>query len=241
MALEMELDYRLRWLDFDRYNRIQPVSVLDICQDVATLQAEEMGIGRDDMMRKGVFWVIVRMKYEILQEPKHSQVMHVRTWPHSPSGFSFLRDFTFCDDDGTMLLKATSEWVLMNAESRKFAKMRDHYAGPYDFLEDRAFDAKPKKIANFESGNLPVYTTTPTYSDIDLNGHVNNARYPSFVVNALNPQAEGSIRTLQIDYRHEVMPDAPLSIHTLVEDGQILSKGVREDGNTAFACCIELK
>ena len=45
MGLEMELDYRLRWLDFDRYGRLQPVTVLDICQDMATLQAEDMGIG----------------------------------------------------------------------------------------------------------------------------------------------------------------------------------------------------
>ena len=77
-------------------------------------------------------------------------------------------------------------------------------------------------------------------TDIDLNGHVNNARYPRFVIDALNPGDEGSVRSFQIDYRHEVMPGAPLAVHTLVEDGRVLSKGVREDGNVAFACAIEL-
>jgi len=241
MAFEMERDYRLRWLDFDRYGRIQPVSVLDLFQDAATLQAEDMGIGRDDMLKTGVFWVIVRMKYEIVQQPRHFQKVSVRTWPHTPTSFSFLRDFHMRDEDGNLLIKASSEWVLMNLESRRFERMKDHYDGPYDFVEERSFSEKPRKIATFDEGNRPVCTIAPSYSDIDLNGHVNNARYLGFVVNALNPGPEGALRTLQIDYRHEVMPDAPLTVHTLVEGKTVKSKGVREDGNTAFICAIELE
>ena len=241
MALGMEIDYRLRWLDFDRYGRILPTTVLDICQDIATLQAEDMGIGRDDMIAKGVFWAIVRFKYEVVREPRHFQVVHVRTWPHSPSSFSFQRDFAICDEAGDLLVKATSEWVLMSVETRKFAKMKAYYDGPYDFSDERAFDAKPRKAPSFDEGNRPAVTVEPAYSDIDLNGHVNNARYPHFVIDALNPGPQGCVKTFQIDYRHEVMPGAPLSVHTLVEDGRVLSKGVREDGNVAFACAIELK
>ena len=240
MGLEMELDYRLRWLDFDRYGRLQPVTVLDICQDMATLQAEDMGIGHDNMMEKGVFWAIVRLKYEIVREPEHFQVVRVRTWPHTPTSFSFLRDFHISDQDGNLLVKASSEWVLMDFQTRKFAKLKDHYAGPYDFCEDRAFETKPRKIASFEDENRPVFTVVPSYSDIDLNGHVNNARYASFVVDALNPGPEGAIHTLQIDFRHEALPGSPLTVHTLVQEGAVLSRGVREDGNVSFACAIEL-
>ena len=240
MGLELQLDYRLRWLDFDRYGHLQPVTVLDICQDVATLQAEHMGIGRDDMMQNGVFWAIIRFKYEIMREPEHFQVVHVRTWPHTPTSFSFLRDFLISDQDGNVLVKAASEWVLMDYQTRKFAKLKDHFDGSYDYCEDRAFYAKPRKIASFEDGNRPAFMVVPSFSDIDLNGHVNNARYPGFVVNALNPGPENAIRTLQIDYRHEALPESPLTVHTLVQDGTVLSKGVREDGNVAFACAIEL-
>lgn len=240
MALELSLDYRLRWLDFDRYGRIQPTTILDMMQDAATVQAEQMGIGRQDMLAKGVFWVIVRTKFEIVRQPRHFQTVTVRTWPHSPSRFSFQRDFTLSDEKGEVLVKATSEWVLVDLESRKFAKMSYYYDGSDDFSEDRAFDEKPRKLPDFE-GNRPVRVMTPTYSDIDLNGHVNNARYPSFVIDALEPGPEGAVKTLQIDYRHEVLPDAPLAVHLSVEEGVVRSKGVREDGNVAFACAIELE
>jgi len=239
MAMEMELDYRLRWLDLDRYGRIQPVTVLDLCQDVATLQAEDMGIGRDDMLKQGVFWAVVRLKYEIVREPGSYATVRVRTWPHTPSRFSFLRDFTISDTAGDLLAKATSEWVLMNVQTRKFVRMSDHYNGPTDFIEDRAFQKKPRKIVTFDEGNRPVHTVVPAFSDIDVNGHVNNARYPRFAVDALNPGEQDAIRSFQIDYRHEVLPGQPLHMHTLVQGANVLQKGVREDGQVAFACALE--
>ena len=240
MALYREQDYRLRWLDFDRYGHIQPVTVLDLFQDAATLHADELGMGRNDMMASGVFWVVVRSKYEVVREPTQFQMVRIRTWPRKPTSFSIPRDFTMCDEAGNLLIKATTEWVFVNAETRKFARLKDHYRGPADFCDDRAFDDKLRKVPAFDEGNRPVVEIAPAFSDIDLNGHVNNARYPHFVIDALNPTESYAVKTFQIDYRYEVLPDKPLAMHTLVEDGLVLSKGVREDGTVAFASAIEL-
>lgn len=240
MALGMEIDYRLRWMDFDRYGRLQPAAVLDMFQDVATIHAEDMGIGRDAMLPHGVFWAVVRLKLEIVKEPAHFQTVTVRTWPHTPTRFSFLRDFTMYDEAGDLLVKAMNEWVLMDVESRKFVSVKDYYDGSDDFDEARVFERKPRKIADFEQGNRPQVVVVPRCSDIDVNGHVNNARYANYVIDALNPGEADVIKTLQIDYRHEVLPNAPLTMHTFVEDGLVLSKGVGEDGVTSFASKIEL-
>ena len=239
MAMEMSLDYRLRWLDFDRYGRMRPEAILDMFQDVATLQADSMGIGFDDVLAHGVFWAVVRMKYEVLRDPKHYQVLTARTWPHTMRTFSFMRDFELRDEAGDVLVKASSEWVLMDLEARKFTNVKNVYDGPTDFVTDRAFDGKIRKVPDFEEDNHPVYEVVPAYSDIDINGHVNNARYTNFVLDALNPGEEGSVKTLQIDYRHEALPGEPLAVHTRIEDDRALFKGVRPDGNSAFACAIE--
>lgn len=240
MALGMELDYRLRWMDFDQYGRMQPASVLDIFQDMATMQAGDMGIGRDDMLKSGVFWAVIRSKFEILRAPSHYQVVTVRTWPHSPTRFSFMRDFTMRDEADNPLIKASTEWVLMDAKTRKFTSVKGYYHGPDDFDEARAFERKPRKLPDFEEGNRPVCTVVPSYSDIDVNGHVNNAMYANYVINALNPSENGTMKSFQIDYRHEVLPGVPLAMHTLVEEGRVLSKGVNPDGQIAFASLIEL-
>ena len=37
------------------------------------------------------------------------------------------------------------------------------------------------------------------------------------------------------------MPHVPLHVHTLVEDGRVMSKGVNDQGDIAFACLVELR
>ena len=240
MALQMQRDYRLRWMDFDRYGRLQPAAVLDLFQDMAVLHAEELGIGRDAMLERNVVWVVVRTKMEIVRQPSHFQVVTVRTWPHSLSKFSFIRDFALCDEDGELLAKASQEWVLMDVTTRKFASAKDSYTGPTDFCEERMFPKKARKAPSFDEGNRPVVQVVPGYTDIDVNGHVNNAMYADYIVNAYSPGEDDCIKTLQIDYRYEVLPNEPLALHTLVEGNQVLVKALDGAGTVAFAAVLEL-
>lgn len=240
MALQMERDYRMRWMDLDRYGHVQPFAIMDMLQDLAILQAEDMGIGRTAMDPRGVFWAIIRLKYEVLREPRHFEHVIVRTWPHSPSRFSFMRDFDLRADNGEVLVRCTTEWVLMDKESRKFVSVRDVCEANGDYLEERAFESKPRKIADFEEDPDKAFVVVPRYSDIDVNGHVNNAKYANFAIDALDPHGEMAVRTFQIDYRHEVFPGEPLSMFTQRDGSEVLAKGVRGDGATAFACKIEL-
>ena len=149
MTIAMERDYRLLWMHFDRYGRMQPAAMLEIFQDLAIAHAEELGIGRSAMLEKNVVWVVIRTKLEVLREPKYNTIVTARTWPHSLSKFSFIRDFTIRDEQGELLVKATQEWVLMNFETRRFSSAKDAYHGPHDFDEARAFEQKPRKISDF--------------------------------------------------------------------------------------------
>ena len=175
----------------------------------------------------------------MVRNPQYFSKVTVRTWPHSLSRFSFLRDFEMRDEEGGLLVVASQEWVLMDVETRKFASVKDFYTGPMDFCEDRVFEKKARKAPSFDEGNRPDYVIVPGYSSIDLNGHVNNAIYAGFVIDALNPGPEGDLKTMQIDYRHEVLPDRSLTVHTLVEEGRSLSKGVNEDSVVAFGAVME--
>ena len=240
MATSMQLDYRLRWMDFDRYGRIQPCSVLDIFQDVATVQAATMGMSNVDLDAKGVFWVVVRMKYEVVRQPERLQVVKARTWPHTPSRYSFLRDYDMTDDQGNVLIKASSEWVILDKQTRSFAKIATIYDGSEELCEERVFERKLRKIPAFESDPSLTRVIVPAYSDCDQNGHVNNAKYANFAIDALEPDAACAVRSFQIDYRHEVWPDVPLEIQMAKQDGQVLAKGINADGDIAFVCAIEL-
>ena len=232
-------DYRLRWMDFDRYGRIQPLAIFDIFQDVALYQSEAMGIGYEAMMAHRVFWAIIRQKVEIVRQPDHYQVVTARTWPHSLSRFSFTRDNSLRDEAGNLLAKASAEYVLMDIDTRKFVKATDILHDDYVFDDARAFEGKLRKLPDFDADEGGISVITPSYSDMDKNGHVNNAMYARFVMDALAPEEAKELRSFQIDYRHEVLAGAPLAMHTHWEGCNAQVKGVREDGEIAFACMLE--
>ena len=240
-VLGLSLDYRLRWMDFDRFERIQPFAIMDMFQDVALHQSEDMGIGYEDMMAHHVFWAVIRQKIEIIRNPGHYQMVRARTWPHSLTRFSFMRDNSLRDDDGNLLAKCSAEYVLMNIDTRKFVKVTDILQNTYAFDEARAFEGKLRKLPDFEADEGGIYTVIPSYSDVDKNFHVNNALYARYAIDALVPDETLTLRTLQIDNRHEVIEGAPLAMHTR-KDGTLMQvKGVREDGEIAFACKLEFE
>ena len=238
MPIGLEREYRLRWMDFDRYSRLKPQAVFDILQDVATIQAKDMGIGDDVLLKNGVFWVVTRMKIQIVQNPQRHDCVIARTWPHTQTKLSFLRDYSIRGLDGTLLVKATSEWVLMDLKNRTFASPLTVYDGPQDFDEARSFASKPKKIKNFEEDPATGIRITPAFSEIDQNGHVNNAMYPKLVADVLAYGPGDAPNTLQIDFRHEIIAGSSITLYTCCDELGTRVKGVRDDGEIAFMALL---
>ncbi|MDO5118103.1 MAG: thioesterase [Eggerthellaceae bacterium] len=241
MLFALERDYRLRWMDFDRYGRLKPQAVLDLFQDVATIHAKEMGFSDEDLLAKGIFWVVTRIKLAFLKQPKRLSCVTVRTWPHTQTKLSFLRDFTITDEAGELIAKATSEWMVISLEKRSFASALLAYDGPKDFDEARTFESKPKKIKNLEKDPDSSVVVTPGFSDFDQNGHLNNAMYARLILDAIELDETHAIESLQIDYRHEVLVGSTLLLESLHEDGAIKVRGLLEDSQIAFMALVETK
>lgn len=240
MTIGYEQTYQLRTGDFDRYAHLLPSSILDVFQDVAGVNAEQVpGMTWKELSDAGLFWVVTRIKYEVIETPAlHEQVI-ARTWPLAPTRLGFQRDYTMRKLDGGLLVKCSSDWILMDYKTRSFASARDFYNGPNDFSEEKVFDKKLRKIKTFEPEDEGTQFDV-SFVDIDINGHVNNSKYPNFVLNALNLAEGETIKTFQIDYRHELRPGNKVTIHSKKEGNIITSLGMNPEGDCMFETQIEL-
>ncbi len=233
-------EYILRASDFDKYDKIKPSAVLDLFQDAAGQHAEEIGVGFADLIKHGYMWVLVRTKFEIINAPTRYQKVVINTWPLPPNRINYKREYSIKDQGGNLLIKGSSEWVVIDSVKRRFLSVPDLYPFKDGFHEEVMFEDKLQKIRDFEI-DCDCHTVNAGFSDLDVNGHVNNTKYANYAIDAINPSADDTIRCFQIDYRKEVMQGTQLNVYYLREDGLITVKGLNNDGDIMFACKIDFK
>jgi acyl-ACP thioesterase len=233
-------DYTLRANDFDKYDRILPSSVLSIFQDAAGRHGEEIGVGFKEMIERNYLWVIVRVKFEIVKQPKRYQKVNIKTWPFEPKRFSYRREYLITDESGESLIKGTSEWVIIDSVKRSLVSAPNLYSITDGYYEEMMLDKKIAKVPDFEATGAP-HEVTPAFTELDLNNHVNNTKYANYVLDAISPNEDDILKTFQIDYRKEVMEGEPLEVFYTRQDGGILAKGLNKNGDTMFACKLEME
>ncbi len=231
--------FDLRTSDFDANKKLLPSAVLDLFQVAAGEHANILGCGIDSLIKRDLLWVLVRTKYTVIKQPKMFSTVRVKTWPLPPSRVGFQRDYLMEAEDGTPLIKASSDWVIINSKTRRIAPAGDIYPQGLNYIEDKNFEGRLPKISDFEAGECAM-TVTPGYSQLDMNGHVNNTKYANYVVDALRPTTE-EIVDFQIDYRQEVKCGEKLNLY-LNKDGDIATvKGVSDGGDLKFTAQMKIK
>ena len=229
---------RLRASDFDCNRQIKPSAILDLFQEAAGAHAKELGIGFEDILERKLLWVITKEKFEILKSPPmHSEVV-VHTWPHEPSRITFERDYLVESVDGEPLVKGTSEWVIVSAETRKIVSVKDLY--PLEsYVAEKLFEGKFSKIGDFETVSYEG-NAKPAFCDLDMNCHVNNIKYADFILNTIDLK-DREIEFFQLDFHREVKKGDDIKLCFCDNGEEILVKGLNEAGEKMFCAQIKVK
>lgn len=178
----MELIYRKQYTIgdncTDRYGRVKPSQILFFAQDAATSQCRKLGLDWDSMAQKGMFWAVTRTRIKIHRLPQLGETVTVETWPMTNTRVAYPRAMAMYDQKGELLIQTVSLWVLMDMEKRSMILPRK---SGLDFHGlDRGNElALPASLALGAVQGSRVRTVS--YTDLDINGHLNNARYMDWV------------------------------------------------------------
>ncbi len=226
----------LRESCFDAYGNLLPREVLSLFENLAGHHAEALGVGFAAMLERNLLWVIRNIRYQVCGELVPGSEVVGMTWPLPQTKVGFVREYLICDGDGNALIKGTSSWVLIYADSRQLAVEADVYPKGEHCLA-RNFEEKTRRIRDFEAEETAV--VCPDASAIDANEHVNNTCYADFVHRALGGFG-GRIDTFQIDYQREVLCGEEVHLYAAKNEDSALVKGICKE-EKAFACCVTLK
>lgn len=221
--------FTLATRDCDLCGTWRPSAVLEAMQEAACAHCDRMACGRNDLLRRGIAWVVVRTELSLRRCARIGEKVSVGTFPTRQRLRLFPRFFTFTGENGDEIGNASSLWVLMDLEKRC---MLDPSA--LDFrVPDNSGMNPPLR---YPSAAKPVSGTTvtslyvPAWSDLDVNGHVNNARYADWLCNALGTEAMRSqyISSLVLDYDLECLPDDRLLFSLTRAGSHFFMRGTRE-------------
>ena len=238
---KFEQDFAVPTYCFDINSRMRPAAFFEIAQDLAVNGATMVGAPDPVLKKKGVVWILIRMHVHYDRLPKLYESVKLQTWHAGVAGPLFIRDYLFLTPDGQPLIRATSSWGLMDVENRTLARADRIFdiLPPEPQHPDHALESNAPKIV-WPAGVLPDLVTTHNvmYSDVDYNGHANNARYPVWAYDALPPEVaeSGSITDFYINYNRELHPSDVAELRRLpLADGAWLVEG-SHDGMQSFIC-----
>ncbi len=210
-------------------------------QGVTGAHAQSIGFGGGDILRKGYAWVISRYRLSVTKLPKLFDKFTITTWRSGESGNFAVREFVIKDENGIILMQATSSWMLINY-------IKKEPVSPSELLPGYPINPERALLDNFSP--IPEISE-PQYkkefvvrrSDLDMNNHVNNSIYSSWILEAGEDMNEGrELKDIILNFKGEarygetvislgeIDKESGRLIHKLVgkESGKEITRGITE-------------
>jgi len=229
----------VRFGAIDKSDRLTLNSIFNFFQEAAISHAENLGVGRDDMARTGQAWILSRMSVLVNRRPNYCDTITVRSWPRGWDKLFAIRDYEIRDKNDTAVVSARSAWLIVDKEKRRPLR-------PQSVMDNLPLNEGLEALSSETDGaagliereNLQKSVERKAlYTDLDANGHVNNARYVQWIEDTLDPQLlenAGKLR-MDINYLNEIFRDEIVELFSV----PIYSEDGPENASADYAFAFE--
>lgn len=230
--------FKVRTYEADYLNRLKINSLLNYMQEAAATSANRLGFGYDQLKPKHKFWVLSRLIVELYDKIRFDEEITIETWPKSVHKLLALRDFLFWNSEGILFGKATTAWLLIDSNSQRPVSPMSANIGSHHFDLPAAIENTPEKMNEPASKTL-IAQRQVVYSDLDVNNHVNNARYAEFLFDSLPKSIHQQLYPsfFQINYLKELKLGDTMKIFSSEINSSplhIYLEGINQGGHKTF-------
>ena len=214
-----KLKYQVSSNDVDCFYSMKPSALYMLLQEASMKAVDDNGNDSVTLSKKGLDWVIIKMQTQILKTPKFHDVLEVTTYPGDDLGIFYPRYWQISNEKGEVIVKSASVWGLMEIESRHLCMKRDVLNKvPAEHLEGelplpRKIDTKPVKL---------VDTRKIYFSEIDLNGHLNNCSYIKLLqdLHDINFYSQYEMEDIMTSYVKELKVGDVIDVYSGMENNE---------------------
>ncbi len=229
-----ETSFVLRAPDADFRATWRPSAIFTAMQELGESHSALWNAGYFALRKKGLAWVITRALLQIDRAPVIGETIVARTWPGKPRHAIYPRYYLFQDPDGRVFARASTLWVLMDIAAREMVPGEKYGLPAFEFPELPPPIENPGAIPKL-SGEEQRSEQPVKFTDIDINRHVNNARYVDWLCDRYPYEWHERQRLswLTVHFASETKPDERLET-ALTADGLAFTFSGGREGHAHF-------
>jgi acyl-ACP thioesterase len=214
MFLSLTQKHKVTSFEIDNHGFLKLSGLFELLQDNAYNNATLINCGYDVMKNLGIFWILSRIKIRLERVPRWNDEISLTTWPRGFDKLFGVRDFIVRDSEDHPIITATSYWLIIDAKTYMPRRLS---TTPLQFPDihstPKALDEPLSKLESLHPMK-EEFVRKIMISDIDVNHHVNNARYLDFIQDAFHPDGirMDRLESIQVNYNGESRIDDQISI-----------------------------
>ena len=222
----------LRSKDVDLYRRLRLSRMFELFQEASIRHTEQLGMGREKTLDRGILWVLLMQSAEIARMPEYDEQIILKSWPGVTMHLLFPRYYSIETLSGEPLVKASAFWSLVDAKTRKVV-FPEKYGVTIDGIVTGEEIHLPGTVSAAETACSRDFVVP--YSFVDLNGHMNNTRYFDLAEDCIyagwlhaGAAAEPQLKSVRTEYQNEARLDETLHLRWSGEKGDCFISGETE-------------
>ena len=210
----------------DMTRRLRMSDLFRLLEEASIAHTEALGCTKDKTLDRGLLWIITRQLVEIEEMPAYDEQITVRSWQGEMQHVFFPR-FYEIERAGRVLIKGQALWMLMDEETRSMA-MPEDYGIFIPGRPDAGDMALPAVVVPKTAGEPAVSTPLVTrFSQIDINGHMNNTRYFDMIDDMLHSSGQNASvpKAVLANYMSELKLGDSFILHQYKDAGALYFEG----------------
>lgn len=210
----------------DRFQHLRLSALFSMLQEISISDVERVGVTREKTLDRGLLWVISRMRIELDRPIRYDETITISTIAGKRAHMMFPRYYEVKDAEGKLVMRGSAIWLLINAEIRQpIVPEQENIEIPG--VDENGMPQLPMGLRTIES-DIPAIIRKVMYSDIDLNGHMNNTRYLDWIDDMYDMHFHEvtRLRVLQINYLMELSCGDQVTLYYEYGEGKYRIDGV---------------
>ena len=219
-------DFQILSSDVDISRRLRLSTLFTRLQEAAIAHTIDLGVTREKTLDKGLLWAVTQYRALFHRLPQYDEKVVLLTWPGRTMHLYFPRYFRLVDEKGSVLFEAVSLWVLIDKNTRGIV-----FPESYDiYIKETTTGNELPMPGRIRRQNVELVSSfTVPYSYVDLNGHMNNARYYDLAVDSMPEEMRSrSLRELSSEHIGEAQLGDALSVGCSASDSSFYICGEKE-------------